>query len=159
MKIADGMGIRKNFRRYSYLDEMKMDAVEDCLKGIKNFSVEKAQKPGKTVNDVEKSGKINAFGYFSQVVFWAFIRRINKEKKEQEGRKKYIIASGAENFIQGEPQEIMAYLDELKSRIDADAKAKEQDNEKHDTRIEHAVPKARHQKIVDSNLNNYFIED
>jgi hypothetical protein len=67
-KIAENYGRDRKFNQYSYLDEMKMDAVENCIRYFKNFNPEITENP---------------FAYFSQITFYAFLRRIQKEKKEQ----------------------------------------------------------------------------
>ena len=53
---------------------MVMDAVENCLKAIGNYNLEAATR----------TGKPNAFAYFTQITWYAFLRRITKEKKQQE---------------------------------------------------------------------------
>ena len=64
--ISNGLGKRPNFSGYTYLDEMKADAIENCLKAIRGFNTEKYDKP---------------FAYFTQISWWAFLRRIEAEKK------------------------------------------------------------------------------
>lgn len=66
--IANKLASKKNFCGYSYLDEMIADSFENCIRYLHNFDPEKTQ---------------NAFAYFTQIIFNAFIRRIKKEQKEQ----------------------------------------------------------------------------
>ena len=74
LKIAEGLSHKSNFVRYTYREEMVMDAVENCLKAIENYDIEAATR----------SGKPNAFAYFTQISWYAFLRRIQKEKKQQD---------------------------------------------------------------------------
>lgn len=72
MKIANGLARSPNFMNYSYRDDMIMDAVENCIKAIYNYNIEAGTR----------SGVPNAFGYFTQISYFAFLRRIAKEKKQ-----------------------------------------------------------------------------
>lgn len=66
MKIATRLSYRSNFVNYPFREEMVSDGIENCLQYIDNF-------------DPAKSG--NPFAYFTQIIYYAFIRRIQKEKK------------------------------------------------------------------------------
>ena len=112
IKISEGLSHRPNFVRYTYREEMVMDAVENCLRAIGNYNIETATR----------TGKPNAFSYFTQICYYAFIRRIMKEKKQQDIKFKFIEKMGIDDFVQagmdGETaQETMAYVDTLKARI------------------------------------------
>ena len=74
LKICEGLSHKANFVRYTYREEMVMDAVENCLKAIENYNLEFATR----------TGKPNAFSYFTQISWYAFLRRIEKEKKQQD---------------------------------------------------------------------------
>jgi len=74
MKIAEGLSHSPNFINYTYREDMVMDAVENCIKAIMNYDPE---KPTRT-------GKPNPFSYFTQISYFAFLRRIAKEKKQVE---------------------------------------------------------------------------
>ena len=67
MKIAQRLSFRPNFINYAFKDEMISDGIENCVKYIKNFNPEKSYNP---------------FAYFTQIIYYAFIRRIQKEKKQ-----------------------------------------------------------------------------
>ena len=87
MKISEGLSHRPNFVRYTYREEMVMDAVENCLKAIENYNI----------NATTRTGKPNAFAYFTQIIWYAFLRRISKEKKQMYIRFKssqVMVASG-----------------------------------------------------------------
>jgi len=66
-KIATRLSTRPNFINYTYRDEMICDAIENCIQYIKNFNEEKSS---------------NAFAYVTQICYYAFLRRIQKEKKQ-----------------------------------------------------------------------------
>jgi len=113
MKISEGLSHRPNFVRYTYRDEMVMDAVENCLRAIRNYKIETATR----------TGNPNAFSYFTQICFFAFIRRITKEKKQQDIKHRFIERMGVEDFMDMgmDPQaasDTRAYVDQLKGRID-----------------------------------------
>lgn len=114
MRIAEGLSHKSNFVRYTYREEMVMDAVENCLKAITNYKIETATR----------TGNPNAFAYFTQICYFAFLRRLSKEKKQQDIKFKFIEEAGIEDFIHydghgsvdtsGE----LAYVDQLKDRIE-----------------------------------------
>ena len=66
-KIATRLSTRPNFINYTFRDEMICDAIENCIQYIGNFNVEKSN---------------NAFAYITQICYYAFLRRIQKEKKQ-----------------------------------------------------------------------------
>ena len=66
-KIATRLSTRPNFINYTYRDEMICDAIENCIQYIGNFNREKSN---------------NAFAYITQICYYAFLRRIQKEKKQ-----------------------------------------------------------------------------
>ena len=112
IKIAEGLSHRPNFVRYTYREEMVMDGVENCLRAINNYKIETATR----------TGKPNAFSYFTQIVYFAFIRRITKEKKQQDIKMRFIERMGIEDFTamgmdESGAQETMAYVDTLRERI------------------------------------------
>jgi hypothetical protein len=74
LDMAESMGKRHNFSGYSYLDEMKSDAVIHCVKYIHNFNP--AVKS-------EKKQKTSAFGYINMIIWRSFTNRIKGEKREQ----------------------------------------------------------------------------
>ena len=67
MLIAQRLSTRPNFSGYMYKEEMVSDGIENCLQYIHNFNPEKSQNP---------------FAYFTQIIWYAFLRRISKEKKQ-----------------------------------------------------------------------------
>lgn len=67
LKIATHLSYRPNFISYTYRDEMISDGIENCLMYLDNFDPNKSSNP---------------FAYFTQIIYYAFIRRIQKEKKQ-----------------------------------------------------------------------------
>ena len=90
LKIAEGLSHKSNFIRYTYREEMVMDAVENCIKAIMNYDIKKATR----------TGLPNAFAYFTQITYYAFLRRIAKEKKQQDIKEKYMDFAGASAFME-----------------------------------------------------------
>ena len=143
LRIAEGLSHKANFIRYTYREEMVMDAVENCLKAISNYNLEAATR----------TGKPNAFAYFTQITWFAFLRRITKEKKQQDIKLKYLTKSGIENFIdigdEAVGSDVAAhFVDTLKDRIqrvrNTDMEMKE---------IVKKERKRRRSKIADSDLS------
>jgi hypothetical protein len=88
LKICEGLSHKYNFINYTYRDEMVMDAVENCVKAITNYDVNKATR----------TGLPNAFAYFTQISYFAFLRRIAKEKKQADIKVLYAEHSGSNAF-------------------------------------------------------------
>lgn len=114
LKISEGLSHKANFVRYTYREEMVMDAVENCLKAIENYNLETATR----------TGKPNAFAYFTQIAWYAFLRRIQKEKKQQDIKLKFLAENGMDDFFTEEfmnnegAVQTQAYVEELRRRID-----------------------------------------
>ena len=146
LRIAEGLSHKANFIRYTYREEMVMDAVENCLKAIANYNLEAATR----------TGKPNAFAYFTQITWYAFLRRITKEKKQQEIKLKYLTKSGIDSFIDIGNESVAAdqaahFVDTLKDRI---ARVRSNDGE-----IKEFVKqekKKRKAKIADSDLSEFM---
>ena len=85
LKIANGLSYRPNFINYTYRQEMISDGIENCLQYIHNFDPEKSKNP---------------FSYFTQIIYYAFIRRIQKEKKQTHTKHKIIEKSMMATFDQ-----------------------------------------------------------
>lgn len=88
--MSEAMGKRHNFHGYSYLDEMKSDAILHCVKYIHNFNPKKKS---------EKKGKVSAFGYINMIIWRSFTHRIDAEKREQYLKyKSFQLLGGADAF-------------------------------------------------------------
>jgi len=148
LKIAENLSHKSNFIRYTYREEMVMDAVENCLKAVENYNI----------NAVTRTGKPNAFAYFTQIIWYAFLRRIAKEKKQQEIKEKYLSQSGIEAFLvteQGEASASVAthFIDVLKDRID---KVKEYDTELKEFGKKEKQMRKKRSVNVDSDLKDFL---
>jgi DNA-directed RNA polymerase specialized sigma24 family protein len=75
VKIGNHLAYKSNFVNYTFRDEMILDGIENCITYIDNFDPEKSKNP---------------FAYFTQITYYAFIRRIQKEKKQMDTKKKFI---------------------------------------------------------------------
>jgi len=148
LRISEGLSHKSNFIRYTYREEMVMDAVENCLRAIENYNIEAATR----------TGLPNAFAYFTQISWYAFLRRIAKEKKQQEIKLRYLSQSGIEDYIvsgdldAGSKQAIQAFVDTLKDRID---KVKEKDTELK-MYVKEEKKRKKYQILVDSDLMDFF---
>ena len=148
LRIAEGLSHKANFIRYTYREEMVMDAVENCLKAIGNYNLEAATR----------TGKPNAFAYFTQITWYAFLRRITKEKKQQEIKLKYLTKAGIENFVDNDlegggvgEQVSTHFVDTLRDRIE---RVRTTDKEvKEFVKIE---KKKRRSKTADSDLSEFM---
>ena len=114
LKISEGLSHKSNFVGYPYREDMVGDGIENCLKAIRNYNVEAATR----------TGKPNAFGYFTQIVWFAFLRRITKEKLQLKIKMKSMANVGLEDVVSdgGIPANgysaTSAFVDQLKDRID-----------------------------------------
>ena len=84
LKIANHLSYRPNFINYTYRDEMISDGIENCLQYIDNFNPEKSKNP---------------FAYFTQIIYFAFVRRITKEKKQSKIKDAILKRSNIEDMI------------------------------------------------------------
>ena len=83
LKIATHLSYKPNFVNYMFKDDMICDGIENCVQYIHNFDVNKK----------------NPFAYFTQVIYYAFLRRIAKEKKQLEIKSKIVEKSGFEEVF------------------------------------------------------------
>lgn len=67
LKIAEHLSRKPNFISYTFRDEMICDGIENCIMYFRNFDPDKSKNP---------------FAYFTQIIYYAFLRRIVKEKKQ-----------------------------------------------------------------------------
>lgn len=90
-KMAEKIGNRPNFIGYSYKDDMVSDGIYICLKYFDKFNPAKSSNP---------------FGYFSQCIWFAFLQRIAKEKKQTAIRSKILASAAFEVFnVQGHDED------------------------------------------------------
>jgi hypothetical protein len=149
LKIAEGLSHKSNFVRYTYREEMVMDAVENCLKAIENYDIESATR----------SGNPNAFAYFTQISWYAFLRRIQKEKKQQDIKLKYISEADVSEFLEESldggyaDYNSQPFVDQLRYRIDS---VKESDTQFKEY-IKEEKQRKRRAVNVDSDLTDFLI--
>ena len=84
IKIANHLAYKSNFINYSFREDMILDAIENCLIYMDNFDPKKSSNP---------------FSYFTQITYYAFIRRIQKEKKHLQIKYRYIESLDIEGII------------------------------------------------------------
>lgn len=84
LKIATHLSYKPNFVNYMFREDMICDGVENCLQYIDNFDPEKSKNP---------------FAYFTQIIWFAFLRRISKEKKQLEIKTKILEKSGYDEVM------------------------------------------------------------
>ena len=147
MAIANKLSNRSNFARYTYRDEMVMDAVENCLRAINNYRYDYTTR----------TGLPNAFSYFTQICFYAFVRRIQKENKQVDIKNEFTLKADHENFLHyGEaginrPTEYVSVnntIEHLKDKISTIDRAKKT-----------AIKKIRHNFKRLKGLEQFYIKD
>ena len=81
LKIATHLSYKPNFVNYMFREDMICDGIENCVQYIQNFNPDKSKNP---------------FAYFTQIIYYAFLRRIQKEKRQLEIKNKILDKSGYE---------------------------------------------------------------
>tara|TARA_B100000427_G_scaffold121999_1_gene101586 strand:- start:4982 stop:5467 length:486 start_codon:yes stop_codon:yes gene_type:complete len=84
LKIATHLSFKPNFVNYMFKDDMISDGIENCVQYIHNFDPEKSRNP---------------FAYFTQIIHYAFLRRIQKEKKQLEIKNRILEKTGYEEVF------------------------------------------------------------
>ena len=79
LKIATHLSYKPNFVNYMFREDMISDGIENCVQYINNFDPEKSRNP---------------FAYFTQIIHYAFLRRIQKEKKQMDIKNKILEKTG-----------------------------------------------------------------
>ena len=90
LKIATHLSYKPNFVNYMFREDMICDGIENCLQYIDNFNPEKSSNP---------------FAYFTQIIYYAFLRRIQKEKRQLEIKSKILEKSGYQEVMYTETYE------------------------------------------------------
>ena len=103
LKIATHLSYRPNFINYMYKEDMISDGVENCVQYIDNFDPAKSKNP---------------FAYFTQIVYYAFLRRIAKEKRQMDLRDKLIEKNGYDQVFHSDENDNHADMNSIKSRIE-----------------------------------------
>ena len=84
LKIATHLSYKPNFVNYMFREDMIGDGIENCVQYIHNFDPNKSNNP---------------FAYFTQIIYYAFLRRIQKEKKQLEIKTKIIERTGYDQVM------------------------------------------------------------
>jgi len=79
LKIANHLSFKPNFVNYMFKEDMICDGIENCVQYIHNFNPKKSENP---------------FAYFTQIIYYAFLRRIQREKRQLEIKNKILERSG-----------------------------------------------------------------
>ena len=148
LKIATHLAYKSNFINYTYREEMVSDGIENCITYIDNFNPEKSNNP---------------FAYFTQITYYAFLRRIAKEKRQQQTKYRYMRNIDVHDLITQDHDtgdygnEFIDYVKKQMDMID--------DFDKPESAKVSNIPKRRpkylDQKIIDNSLDieqNGFIE-
>jgi hypothetical protein len=84
LKIATHLSYKSNFVNYMYREDMISDGIENCVQYIHNFDPEKSRNP---------------FAYFTQISYFAFLRRIQREKRQLDIKTKIVEKTGFESLM------------------------------------------------------------
>ena len=118
LKIANHLSYRPNFINYTFRDDMISDGIENCLQYLDNFNPTKSNNP---------------FAYFTQIIYYAFVRRIQKEKKQVTIKNKLITESNYDDMTlqPGEDKEFKNQFTEfLKKNMPVEEQQKIADSNK-----------------------------
>lgn len=102
LKIATHLSYKPNFINYTYREDMISDGIENCLQYVKNFNPEKSNNP---------------FAYFTQIIYYAFLRRIAKEKKQSHVRNKMIERDAYDSFTTMEGDDSSYYVEGIDTKL------------------------------------------
>lgn len=101
LKIATHLSYRPNFVNYMFREDMISDGVENCVQYIDRFDIERT----------------NPFAYFTQIVYYAFLRRIQREKRQMEIKDKIIERSGFEEVFASDVGGINSDYNTIKDNV------------------------------------------
>ena len=103
LKIAQHLSYKPNFVNYMFKDDMIGDGIENCITYIDNFNPEKSQNP---------------FAYFTQIIYYAFLRRIQKEKKQVDIKNKIIEKSGYSEVFTADEHGCDSSYEQIKNSLE-----------------------------------------
>ena len=96
LKIAQRLSFRPNFINYAFREDMISDGIENCVQYMNNFNPEKSKNP---------------FAYFTQIIYYAFLRRISQEKKQLEIKNKILEKSNFDEVFDSNDLDASNYSD------------------------------------------------
>ena len=126
-KIATHLSYSPNFINYTYREEMIGDGIENCIRYAKNFNPDKSKNP---------------FAYFTQIIYYAFIRRITKEKKQTSIKQKIIDNTSTKTYdiMEGDDDVYSnTYMEFLRDNLDEKEIPKQTKRKKSKKGIEHFI--------------------
>ena len=103
LKIAQHLSYKPNFVNYMFKDDMIGDGIENCITYIDNFDPAKSSNP---------------FAYFTQIIYYAFLRRIQKEKKQVDIKNKMIEKSGYSEVFTGDEYGCDSSYEQIKNSLE-----------------------------------------
>ncbi len=102
LKIPTHLSFKPNFVNYMFKDDMVCDGIENCVQYIHNFNPEKSRNP---------------FAYFTQIIHYAFLRRIQKEKKQLEIKNKILERTGYEQVFDTDGDDNFSDYNSIKDSV------------------------------------------
>tara|TARA_R110002153_G_scaffold5873_11_gene27126 strand:+ start:12022 stop:12561 length:540 start_codon:yes stop_codon:yes gene_type:complete len=111
LKIANHLSYRPNFINYTFRDDMVSDGIENCLQYLDNFDPAKSKNP---------------FAYFTQIIFYAFVRRIQKEKKQVTIKHRLIMDNNLDDYALQPHDREGEYTNQFKEFLQKNLKMEEQ---------------------------------
>ncbi len=102
LKIANHLSFKPNFVNYMFNDDMISDGIENCVQYIKNFDPAKSSNP---------------FAYFTQIIHYAFLRRIQREKRQLEIKNKILERSGYDEVFYDDGDGNAADYNQIKDAV------------------------------------------
>ena len=103
LKIATHLSYKPNFVNYMFREDMICDGIEKCVQYIHNFEPEKSNNP---------------FAYFTQIIYYAFLRRIQKEKRQLEVKNKILLKSGYEQVVHSDDNDSSSDYNTIKENVE-----------------------------------------
>ena len=103
LKIATHLSYKPNFVNYMFREDMICDGIENCVQYIENFNPEKSSNP---------------FAYFTQIIYYAFLRRIQKEKRQLEIKNKILTKSGYDQVFYTDSNEASSDYNTIKENVE-----------------------------------------
>ena len=102
LKIATHLSYKPNFVNYMFREDMICDGIENCVQYIGNFDPSKSSNP---------------FAYFTQIIYYAFLRRISKEKRQLEIKNKIITKSGYDQLFHSDGTDDHSAINSIKENV------------------------------------------
>ena len=131
LKIANHLSYRPNFINYTFRDDMISDGIENCLQYLDNFNPKKSNNP---------------FAYFTQIIYYAFVRRIQKEKKQVTIKHKLIMDANYDD-VSLQPGEDREFKNQFREFLQKNTRIEEptkKEKQKKKTRVRKPTSKLFH---------------